>query len=1831
MPRRDLTIEETTGQIRSALREYIEAAYHVGNPGLVERRRALLEEEGVLFRSPYIESTPRYESGTDFADLTIPAASRELLGELSSDRAGPRLLHDPPYRHQSEALEATADGTRSVAVTTGTGSGKTEAFLLPILSRLTDEAAEDPESFSTPAVRALLLYPMNALVNDQLGRLRLLFGDERVVGSFIRHAGRPARFARYTSRTLYPGVRDTAKDKIRLKPIERFYLNLLDQSEAGGPEADRAALMIESLKERGKWPAKEDLRAWYGAANSHWRDAEGNFARAILRDGDSEELTRHEVLESPPDLLVTNYSMLEYMLMRPLERPVFEKTRRWLAEDRGRRLMLVVDEAHLYRGAAGAEVGLLLRRLRARLGIEPDRLQVISTSASFADPRKAQSFSAQLTGKGVEEFSVLTGTLAVRPNSEQGDRVDAEVLAGIAIDQFHEAREEDRLPLVEEFLSHRGIDVGPQVPCEQLLHRALVDFPPMGLLVNMTMDKATPVGELGARLFPGLEDGLADKAASALVALGSFAREQPDDAGMLPCRVHSFLRGLPGLWACLDPDCEGAGPGEGAPIGRLYTQPQASCEDCGARVFEFYTCRNCGAAYARAYTDDVEDPRYLWPEPGAEFAAAAGHVGELEPIDLLLEKPTTTQAPVDLDLPTGRLNPKVPGERTRRVYLRGRRSEAPNSNASPGQFVPCGVCGTSLKFGRSSVQDHQTKGDQPFQALLAEQIAVQPPGKAQATDFAPLRGRKVLVFSDSRQVAARLAPNLQRYSTQDALRPVLAAGWQALRSAPVLGGMLNLDDLYLAALVGADLLGVRIRPDLAGAESPYAIRQVSEALAEGALEDGQAAVEMREIDPPPLSMLRAMLGAITDRHLGLQALALGSLRERDALGKKLLALPDLPGIADTPEGKLALARAWIGFWIDQGIWFQGMGTESIGTYEGVRPHRGRFEAMGKWIDDPQRKRAFERDWLPRLLGLLCEPTDRTHWKIRAGSLALELGGDWRYCLRCRTPQRAMPGLDRCIGCGGEPLVDLDPDEDATFSARKGYYRRATAALLAGEKVSPMALVAAEHTAQLNAAQPDEVFSKAEEHELLFQDIDISDPTGSGSGQSAIDVLSCTTTMEVGIDIGALSGVSLRNLPPSRSSYQQRSGRAGRRGNATATVIAFGSADSHDDHYFRKPDAMIRGDVTDPVLTLDNPQIARRHLTAFLLQRYHQTRLPEIPTDAQPHLFEVLGSVDGFREGTQELNRGDFGSWLEENHDRLVEEAANWLPGELSQDDRVGLLDGMIDKTLKLIDSALGPAAEESPGAAEEPAEETLVVEAPPEVEEEIDTPNRLAENLLDRLLYKGVLPRYAFPTDVAAFHVFDLERSSAYRTEYRYAPSQGLPAALTQYAPGKEVWIDGKLWRSGAIFSPMRGERSNAWHSRRLYLECEVCGYAETRPTEDGERGQTEDCPACGSEDRFGAARYWLRPPGFAHPCGQDEDTSREDQPTRSYATRAKLVAPGSDNPAHWEAVTDRLKQSPERTHLLVTNTGPRREGYSYCTACGLIEPTATTAPIVTRPHPKPFPDRREPTCPGMATRGLVLGTDFVSDVLLLRLTVDDPVTLRPELLSTQIALRTLAEAITMVAAERLELEPGDLQAEHRPALSPGGHRGMEAEIYVYDTLPGGAGFAHRVGEMGVDLYKEVIHLLENCQGRCERSCYRCLRSFGNRFEHDLLDRHVGAALLRYLIEGAPPRLPRRRERAAEDMLFADLMRQGREGLTVQRSREMSVPGIGELVAPIWLEQGGEEVIVAVHDPLTPDKLPPGRLAELDECGAITVLPVDELIVSRNLPAASQEVLDALA
>ena len=533
-------------------------------------------------------------------------------------------------------------------------------------------------------------------------------------------------------------------------------------------------------------------------------------------------------------------------------------------------------------------------------------------------------------------------------------------------------------------------------------------------------------------------------------------------------------------------------------------------------------------------------------------------------------------------------------------------------------------------------------------------------------------------------------------------------------------------------------------------------------------------------------------------------------------------------------------------------------------------------------------------------------------------------------------------------------------------------------------------------------------------------------------------------------------------------------------------------------------------------------------------------------------------------------------------------------------------------------SETAPAADVSETPVEAPAE--------PGEERSIDTNQ---ENLLNRLLYRGVLPRYAFPTDVATFYVFDVNKSTNYRTAYRFSPSQGLSVALSQYAPGKEVWIANKRFYSGALFSPDREERYRAWQNKRLYYECSNCHFACTRPLSAGHKGEVADCPACGQERAFGEARFWLRPPGFAHSVAVPENVSPEDTPPKSYATRAKLDAPTPEvGQGVWSQVGERVRGHYLRKQLLVTNTGPKQDGYTYCVACGAIEPTTPPTGKLMREHPKPYPDSKTPMCPGRVSTGICLGTDFITDILLVTLRVSDPVLLTPGVLATEIALRTISEAVAKATCIVLELEEGEVQADFRAALTEGGRSGLESEIFLYDTLPGGAGFSRRAGERLKEVLETAVSILDECD--CDASCYNCLRSFKNKFEHDRLDRHLGGDLLKFILSEEPLKLGATREQRAITLLSEDVARQAGSALTVEKGRIVDVQDVGQVNAPIYVRAaGGRELIVCITHPLTPHTPSTSELNDVKEFASMPVLTQSEITVRRSLPSATQAVLAA--
>ena len=387
-------------RLSDVYRKYIESAFPLRYPNMVAERRSLYAASDILSQPPLLEPTPVYpSSGLTLSDAAarlpeeyrgLPDLAQELLGD-----SGIRL-----WKHQWESLRIVLEEKRDLVVTTGTGSGKTECFLLPLLAELARESEGWPASPVPPdsrkwwndanvtwqsqwahsgrsanglhAIRGMVLYPLNALVEDQLRRLRQTLDSDSVLRwQDSRRDGNRVTFGRYTGATPVPGV-----------------------------PANEAA--VQRLRDR--------LRAMSDESDAVRSDPDlPQEARYYFPNVDGGEMwSRWDMQETPPDIFITNYHMLNIMLMRQVETSIFDKTRDWLKADRSNRFFLIVDELHSYRGTAGTEVAYILRLLLHRLGLSVDseQLAFLATSASIDDTPKSRQFLREFFGR--DSFEIVS-------------------------------------------------------------------------------------------------------------------------------------------------------------------------------------------------------------------------------------------------------------------------------------------------------------------------------------------------------------------------------------------------------------------------------------------------------------------------------------------------------------------------------------------------------------------------------------------------------------------------------------------------------------------------------------------------------------------------------------------------------------------------------------------------------------------------------------------------------------------------------------------------------------------------------------------------------------------------------------------------------------------------------------------------------------------------------------------------------------------------------------------------------------------------------------------------------------------------------------------------------------------------------------------------------------------------------------------------------------------------------------------------------------------------------------------------------------------------------
>ena len=612
--------------LRGAYLSYYETAFRLRDRGLVEQRRALLDADGGMWREPHIEMLAEYEAGD--GTLSDILEKEGIAPEVSSDfltfaQCG-LFTYDKPYSHQAEALSAALSG-KDVAIKAGTGSGKTEAFLMPIVADLIRQSADWNPSPEFPApwwevaegaqpkwramrpirtgkdqrehngVRALILYPMNALATDQLQRLRVGLGSAEALSWLDSHrGGNRFYFGRYTGQADLTGRPEDdggKQDQRKLVPLRREY--------------EMLARRIASLEAAG---ATDQL---------HYLPD--------IRPGSPEMNTRWDMNAIPPDILLTNYSMLSTMLVRPIESDIWKTTRDWL--DQGPpedRFTLVLDEAHMYRNAQATEVSLLIRSLIHRLGLTdaPERVRFFAASASLEENRD-ESFVKDFFGRPEGSFQFISDSKIDHSASESGALPlltdDSAGLIKAAADKLRTDRSSvSTEDLVELSSAH------------DLVSRVETAF-------QFNAADETKVRSLSAvrNSFTELSGGDEETLDGSLTIGVELTRRGARPHG-LRVRNHLFFSKVDGLWACSNRQCGSGDQGNTDPrtsnIGRLFSTPLLRCSDCGSRVLEVLYCDDCGEHLLGGYFDEsnpVAQVHALRSEPFLDSGASHGFLSDV--------------------------------------------------------------------------------------------------------------------------------------------------------------------------------------------------------------------------------------------------------------------------------------------------------------------------------------------------------------------------------------------------------------------------------------------------------------------------------------------------------------------------------------------------------------------------------------------------------------------------------------------------------------------------------------------------------------------------------------------------------------------------------------------------------------------------------------------------------------------------------------------------------------------------------------------------------------------------------------------------------------------------------------------------------------------------------------------------------------------------------------------------------------------------------------------------------------------------------------------------
>lgn len=1720
---------------------YLDSPFDLRYPDLRAERRSLLDMDGRIYREPLIEPVPLYKvCGESFSVMAQNLLAASWRAEDIKDLADFVSLElfpstRQPYAHQKDVFREAVLNSNDVVVTTGTGSGKTECFLLPILAALVRESATwgpapvQPANWAwwnhgtqrmsqrghevaaerPAAVRALILYPLNALVEDQLGRLRTaLDGTRARQWLHSRRGGNRFYFGRYTGRTPVPGLQVPAK--VRTLRQELIEAELAAQRVAGSP-------------------------------------AERFFA---CLDG-GEMWSRWDMQESPPDILITNYSMLNIMLMRSLEAPVFDLTRQWLAADPSRVFHLIVDELHTYRGTPGTEVAYLIRVLLERLGLAPDspQLRIIASSASIAEDDSILTYLAEFLGRDPNRFQIVRGSI-VPPEAGAITSVSTHAAAFRDLGRnLRKASTGNAGTAVAVFHQAVGSPPSPGNTPEEILETALQHIAAPSALRVACASPGSPVTrprmpkEIGEALFLALTESERKDAVEGLLAGLCLART-PSESTPLPIRAHLFFRNLQGLWVCPSPACTAAQPRTvPCPVGSLQYAPTLTCT-CGARVLELLYCEACGEVFLGGYRRTGTSPYewYLSPDhPDLESSPDlvslnrdyAGYAvfwpapNGGTPVSPVWQEDNVQRRWVQAHCVVAEAKVAHGG---RPGALRGFLYHVPplhgpngeilswrtlNLAESAGYAFPecCPRCDTKWRRGEIGVIRTQRTGFQKLAQVLSE-VLIRESGQANPD------ARKLVVFSDSRQDAAKLSAGMRFAHYRDALRQALAVAIGKYRRGVdaywkmVNGQALSADEQAEAGTFGtqrpseAAALDRAVNPAMASRPSSDP-RRTWEQLAQAIRQ--RAASGPYSITPLALDAAGQLLRQGMNPGGWSQEVLWTDWRAEQGYWRELYNWPASGTPAEKPQhmltaseqahlqrihrqseeevmdivfasGRRSLESLRLAYVTTDRITHPAPSPLVQETADGaIRILGSRRKLASKNANSSRTMPAYLRDFLEAVAnrhGLSPADLQRdvvdllgnngyiNQFVLQDRALCLQPPTDVFYeCPQCRRIHlHAAGGI--CTDCltplgQAQPLTAHPPDED--------YY-----GFLATRAGEPYRLNCEELTGQTNK-------NDARRRQRLFQNIVL--PQKENLLTDPVDLLSVTTTMEAGVDIGGLLAVMMANMPPMRFNYQQRVGRAGRRGAALAVALTLCRGRSHDDYYFQRPDRITADPPPAPYVDISSEPILRRVLVKEVLRQAFA------PLGLPPSADSVHGEFGRAPDWNQPLPPGGgppvrdlIAAWIQTNFQEIERICDVLLVRTNLHVRRQALLDFVRTDLVARIDAIASSTA-------------------------------FAQDNLSERLANAGLLPMFGFPTNVRLlFH--------KHPSLSDWPPEEGvvdrpLDLAISQFAPASETVKDGLIHTSIGVVHYLPGatsvvEQPNPLGPARPIGLCRNCQAVDDGPAPG------PNCTVCNAGAPDFRVIQLSQPHGFRtwYGASRDFDGLFEWTPRASRPKTGATLRPLTPR-ANFGVWADQ-----ETVFVVNDNEGDCFDFYKLSRS----ETWATQEALNRSNVPLNQIDQ------AVAPVQRALASIKQTDLLVLGINQwPQAVFASPLDVNGRASLYSFGFLLRRAAADRLDIDERELKVGLRTVREPSGR--IIGHVFLSDTLDNGAGYSSLLGQPN-----ESERLLQYVAGigdprfyapyvapshaaNCQTSCPDCIRDFSNLAFHNILDWRLGLDLARLALD----------------------------------------------------------------------------------------------------------------